>query len=761
MASIPINNLTNKTDINGAELLPFVRDGKTFRCSVSGLFYNDVITTLKIANSAVTTDKINNNAITTIKLASSAVTTDKIANGSVTPAKLSTAGPSWDSAGGTFTLSQRAVELGSGITADSTSFIDFHSSFPIIDNDARLIRDSGTNGSFRILNNGTGNILLSCGTGNISLAASGNVGIGTTAPGAKLEVIGGSVDDATPEFRLSGSSGDISTYVSLSTGFYNPITLNQDKGIIFTQGSVNTGNLVIAPWSNSIGGIRINSSGNVGIKKSSPTTALDVDGTVTATYVTLCSTPTNPSHATTKEYVDNITFGVSKFPEKSNSGMYCSWDSFCFIDTNNTARVIGDSNYKFSANNIYAPAQMVGSTNALYNVNKFYVNDQNSFVLTNEGNVFATGRNNVGQLGVGNTTDTSSFSQSVISNCSKVVITANGTPTTTYFLTTSGEVYATGDNQYGQLGRGNTTDTSTPILTLGPGNVYGNPTTTVIDVQNVGNWTGTYSVHSAIALLANGTVWCVGYGGLGQMGNGTSTDENDNWVQVKTTATTNLTGITNIYGGGYYGYTSFYALDSNSILYGWGSNDWGQLATGTTTDKTYATTISTDVSKFWIFGASCFLKKSTDNKIYAWGYNNYGSLGLGNTVDRTVIAQVPVLSSYNIENLWGSAYDTYPGMHVFAKNTGSNTIFSSGYNVHGALGIGNQTNQTRFKEVYFPITSPITDMICQYDNTAGTYTMILTQNGNIYHAGIARFGLGSPSNQERWLFGRVTNNVCG
>lgn len=253
MASIPINNLTNQTDINGAELLPFVRDGKTYRCSVSGLFYNDVITT------------------------------NKIANGSVTPAKLSTAGPSWDSAGGTFTLSQRAVELGSGITADSTSFIDFHSSFPIIDNDARLIRASGTNGSFRILNNGTGNILLSCGTGNISLAASGNVGIGTTAPGAKLEVIGGSVDDATPEFRLSGSSGDISTYVSLSAGFYNPITLNQDKGIIFTQGSVNTGNLVIAPWSNSIGGIRINSSGNVGIKKSSPTTALDVDGTVTAT----------------------------------------------------------------------------------------------------------------------------------------------------------------------------------------------------------------------------------------------------------------------------------------------------------------------------------------------------------------------------------------------------------------------------------------------------------------------------------------------
>ena len=88
MPSIPINNLTNKTDINGAELLPFVRDGKTYRCSVSGLFYNDVITTLKIASSAVTTDKIDNGAITTIKIASSAVTTDKIDNGAITTIKL-------------------------------------------------------------------------------------------------------------------------------------------------------------------------------------------------------------------------------------------------------------------------------------------------------------------------------------------------------------------------------------------------------------------------------------------------------------------------------------------------------------------------------------------------------------------------------------------------------------------------------------------------------------------------------------------------
>lgn len=113
MASIPINNLTNQTDINGAELLPFVRDGKTYRCSVTDLFYNGVITTLKIANSAITTDKINNDAITTIKLANSAITTEKINNSAITTIKLASSAVTTDkidnSAITTFKIANSAV----------------------------------------------------------------------------------------------------------------------------------------------------------------------------------------------------------------------------------------------------------------------------------------------------------------------------------------------------------------------------------------------------------------------------------------------------------------------------------------------------------------------------------------------------------------------------------------------------------------------------------------------------------------------------
>jgi hypothetical protein len=108
---------------------------------------------------------VSASGITSNELASNAVVTAKIADGAVTPAKLSTGGPSWAGVGGTFTLSQSAIELGNGITSNNNSFIDFHSSFPIIDHDARIIRESGANGTFTISNIGTGSIIFSASGG--------------------------------------------------------------------------------------------------------------------------------------------------------------------------------------------------------------------------------------------------------------------------------------------------------------------------------------------------------------------------------------------------------------------------------------------------------------------------------------------------------------------------------------------------------------------------------------------------------------------
>ena len=102
--------------------------------------------------------KVATSGITSNEMGAGAVTTNAIADGSVTPAKFSTYGPTWGS--GTFSLYQQAFEIGTGITSNTVCFVDFHSSFPVIDYDARIIRDSGTNAEFRIEQVGTSPISL-------------------------------------------------------------------------------------------------------------------------------------------------------------------------------------------------------------------------------------------------------------------------------------------------------------------------------------------------------------------------------------------------------------------------------------------------------------------------------------------------------------------------------------------------------------------------------------------------------------------------
>jgi hypothetical protein len=128
----------------------------------------------------------------------------------------------------------------------------------------------------------------------MSILTSGNVGIGVINPLAKLHIKG---ETTTPiaggigvsQLMLNNSAADYPWMrfgVSMYNGDYNPITQTGDQAIIFS-GQVTTANsvssnLVIAPHSNTIGGIRITSNGIVGVNTSSPNSAckLDVGGSV-------------------------------------------------------------------------------------------------------------------------------------------------------------------------------------------------------------------------------------------------------------------------------------------------------------------------------------------------------------------------------------------------------------------------------------------------------------------------------------------------
>ena len=129
-------------------------------------------------------------------------------------------------------------------------------------------------------------------------------------------------------------------------------------------------------------------------------------------------------------------------------------------------------------------------------------------------------------------------------------------------LRNDGSVWAWGYNGSGQLGNGNTTDQATAVLVVGPtGSGTFGKATAVAAGQS----------HS-VALKDDGTVWAWGYGGSGQLGNGSSSTSSYTPAEVS-----NVYGMVEIASG-----TNAYhtlGLRSDGTLFAWGANGDGQLGT--------------------------------------------------------------------------------------------------------------------------------------------------------------------------------------
>lgn len=108
----------------------------------------------------------------------------------------------------------------------------------------------------------------------------GNVGIGTSAPAAKLEVIS-TTNSANRAIQVSSPDAHlVFLSPSFAAGSYNNIVRAGDQGIVFSGGTTGTGSFCISPWStaNSGSGLKILGNGNVGIGTATPSAALDVQG---------------------------------------------------------------------------------------------------------------------------------------------------------------------------------------------------------------------------------------------------------------------------------------------------------------------------------------------------------------------------------------------------------------------------------------------------------------------------------------------------
>jgi hypothetical protein len=185
-------------------------------------------------------------------------------------------------------------------------------------------------------------------------------------------------------------------------------------------------------------------------------------------------------------------------------------------------------------------------------------------------------------------------------------------------LTTAGQVKCWGDNQFGQLGNGSTTDALVPV-----------------DVAGASGATGlTAGGLHACAIRAVGTVSCWGRNNFGQLGDGTTTDRllPVNVAELPEEATEITAGVL---------HTCALGAPSGAVRC-WGSNTYGQLGgalPGTSTTPVAVTRLTGGATAIAAGdGHTCALTES--GAVTCWGYNGYGQLGDGSTT--TTFRGMPV-----------------------------------------------------------------------------------------------------------------------
>lgn len=272
--------------------------------------------------------------------------------------------------------------------------------------------------------------------------------------------------------------------------------------------------------------------------------------------------------------------------------------------------------------------------------------------LAQGGKPWAWGDNGYGQLGDGTTTNRNTLVPvSVLSGVAQLA----GGRTYSLSLKLDGTVWAWGGNSYGQLGDGTTTDRYTPMQVPG--------LTGVVQVSS--------GYYHAVTLKSDGTVWTWGNNDYGQLGDGT-TDYKSTPLQVQ-----GLTEVVQVAGGSIH----CLALKSDGTVWGWGENADGELGDGTTIDRGTPVKVSglTGVAQIAVGNWHCFALKS-DGSVWAWGWNGSGGVGDGTSGN---IRIVPV----QLTGLTGVVKIVGGGTHSLALKL-DGTVWAWGNNNSGQLGDG-------------------------------------------------------------------------
>ncbi len=363
-----------------------------------------------------------------------------------------------------------------------------------------------------------------------------------------------------------------------------------------------------------------------------------------------------------------------------------------------------------------------------------------SALITSAGQLYAFGDNRYGELGT--TTNSGTFEP----NPTPTLVTLPGAsgPVTqvaagyehSLALTSTGQLYAFGSNRYGQLGTPSNSGTfepnPTPVLITLPG--ASGPVTQIA--------TGRY--HS-LALTSTGQLYAFGLNEDGQLGiEANSGTEEPNPTPTLVTLPGASGPVTQIAAGARHSL----AVTSSGELFAFGSNYYGQLGletnsgTGVPNPTPARITLpgaSGPVTQV-AAGADHSLALTSTGQLYAFGENEYGQLGSATNNGTESPNQTPTILTLPTREPVTQVTGGYS--HSLALGS-SGELYAFGSNYYGQL--GNTIRVGFFNANPFPALVTLGRVV---QIAAGSsYSLAVTSSGQLYAFGWNRYGqLGSATN---------------
>jgi alpha-tubulin suppressor-like RCC1 family protein len=225
-------------------------------------------------------------------------------------------------------------------------------------------------------------------------------------------------------------------------------------------------------------------------------------------------------------------------------------------------------------------------------------------------------------------------------------------------LLKNGTVVCWGSNNYGQLGNGTTTSsTSAPVPVTG--------LTNVVQLSAGGD--------HACAVQSGGNLYCWGNNTNGQIGNNATTNV---LAPVQVPLSTGSNPVLGVSCGGFH----TCAVNIYGFVYCWGANGFGQIGNNTTTEAHAPVDLYPETFEYVQLALgyqhTCGLR--ADGSVFCWGANPYGGLGTGNFNSALVPTQAMISNAQQIA----------PALYNTCARRSDGTVWCWGSDYNGTNGDG-------------------------------------------------------------------------